>query len=307
MRGTTSKLGQRFLPLVLATGLSLLVNTKASAQSSFDPYRPESRNYNTSSFPTLPNNLALPGAARSAEEYLAPSGRTSRYNTFERFMNGDDDGVFGAERSGGSGRSDRRGGIGVPYYEAYRQNDRASQKPYVPNRESEKAFRDFEAERDRRYKLAMKEKNVVKRSKLLEDIAKMPLPRSSADRNADPNRMPKAKAAASGAAAGDRTRTAPAAAGIGATTGTKPGLSVSESMAAERLKNSSLGSVEHDGLLDSPATADPAGDSAARVRAPSTRGIDTRSNEARRRPNTTGTPARPPLPGERSSGRPAAR
>ncbi len=167
---------------IVAIGL-IAWDASAMAQSSFDPYRPESSSYDSSSYPTQPNNLALPNAAREANEYANnPRGPgSSRFNSFERYLNeGVDSEALSAPRRGPS--------AGVPYYNAYRRYDREYQRDYVPNRVADRAFSSDTARRERLYQAALRERDPVKRSKILRDYHQAVRTRPTPARSADPTR-----------------------------------------------------------------------------------------------------------------------
>jgi hypothetical protein len=178
MRSTMSQwLWRRAAVLMLGTFWVLGWVAESPAQNLFDPYQPDSANYSSSSFPTLPNNLALPGQAREASDYLRGSAN-SRYNTFERYLEGQE-GSFG----GGT-----RGGIGVPYFETARGTNQRYQRAYAPGAAAEREFYAYEAERERLYTAAMKERDPAKRAKLLRELSRMQRPREAANRNSQPRR-----------------------------------------------------------------------------------------------------------------------
>ncbi len=238
----------------------------ASGQSLIDPYQPDSAPYYTSSFPSLPNNLALPGQAREAGEYQRNVG-VSRYNTYDRYINDQDNRVDPISQRGRS-----VGGIGVPYYDAVRQNDGTFQRDFKPTRDADRNLLAYEAERTRRYTAAMKEKDPVKRAKLLKEVSRMQMPKQTPGRTTEPRspELPKAAAA--------------------------PPLSADEALAAEALS----------GMKSVIPEAGSAG-TGLRVRAPSPSIHDTRSANVRRLREKNAASDRPPLPSEtleRNSRRP---
>jgi hypothetical protein len=108
----------------------------ASGQSVFDPYQPESAPYYNYTTPSLPTNLALPGAAREAGAYQAlgmSPAPVSRYNSFGRFLEDYD--------SGGSARIT---GPGISYMDVPRGRGRGS----LPISKAEQNFYDSEAKRN---------------------------------------------------------------------------------------------------------------------------------------------------------------
>ena len=143
----------------------------APAQSSFDPYRPESAAYNAYVFPGLPNNLALPNQAREAADYnrLEQTGNLSRANSFGRYLDG-------LEKGGPNDDpfADRRRGpaIGVPYYRAERSADLDRRESATTARERDQAFFDDQGRRDRLYNQAMRERDPAKRARLLRELSK---------------------------------------------------------------------------------------------------------------------------------------
>jgi hypothetical protein len=108
----------------------------ASGQGVFDPYQPESAPYYNYTTPSLPTNLALPGAAREAGAYQAlgmSPAPVSRYNSFGRFLEDYD--------SSGSARIT---GPGISYMDVPRGRGRGS----LPISKAEQHFYDTEAQRN---------------------------------------------------------------------------------------------------------------------------------------------------------------
>jgi len=171
----------QILGLVLAVSCLFVWGKTSVGQSVFDPYQPDSSPYISSSFPTLPNNLALPGQAREASEYQNSTTGRSSGGAFDRFVNDDDSdfGSFGAQR---------RGGIGVPYFDVARQSDRTVRRDSPAVTKADKAFLAFEADKTRRYQNAMKQKDPAQRAKLLREVAQMQPPQSTSSRGAEPRK-----------------------------------------------------------------------------------------------------------------------
>ncbi len=173
MSSTTSRTLRPGYGLALAAlGLFSGANP-ASGQQTFDPYRPEQAPYNSSSFPSQPNNYALPNAAREASEYDATAAGAgtggSRFNTFDRYMSGSAGDLF----------SNRRAptGAGVPYYDSYRRLDSTFGRSYNPNSESDRNFNERPSEftrrateRDRLYKLYTRERDPARRAQLYREM-----------------------------------------------------------------------------------------------------------------------------------------
>ena len=110
----------------------------ASAQNVFNPYVPYNSQFYSYIVPSIPDNLAVPGAARGAMEYNSPSGGpVSRYNSFDRWAQ-----EYDAEIAG------RR--FPVPAAEATRARpDPTTDRSYV--READRRFQTLEDERTREY------------------------------------------------------------------------------------------------------------------------------------------------------------
>lgn len=248
MRGTTLTLGRWGKAFLLAGfGLIALGRGEVAAQSVFDPYLPYSGDYASSSFPSVPNNLALPGSARDVGDYNNPQGAISRYNTFQSYVNGVES---GAVRGGGlGGRASQPSG-----YEG----------GYVANREADREFARWEAERDRRYRMAMAEKDPARKAAMFKAIARMRPPTST--------RAPRAQTAT---AAAPRTMQ-PAE---------PPRVDRKEALAAEALKG-----IEG----AAPSTTN----SGTTVRLPATNSTDPRNNN--RRSGVSVPLNRPAMEGERN-------
>ena len=133
-------------------------STASRAQGVFDPYRSESRDYAAAVRPITPNNLALPGAAREAGGFSDSGGGGSRFNTFERDVDG---------------LGTRSIGIGSPYFDAYRGSSSPFYRPYVPGStpvgKGEVSAKQQQAYREL-YAAALREPDPVKRAQLLRGL-----------------------------------------------------------------------------------------------------------------------------------------
>ena len=212
---STSRSGRLQAFAFVIVGLGIAAGSgNAIGQNLVDPYQPFSSSYSSSSFPTLPNNLALPGQAREAGEYNR-SSTSSRYNTFDRYRDDGDEFQTGGSRRGS--------GIGVPYYQSARPASKTFQREYAPAVEADRKFYAYEVERDRRYAEAMKEKDPTKRAKLLREVARMQMPRGGVNRTSDPRRLPAPRSNPSASSTTPPSTTEPLA--PGARAGTRPAVS----------------------------------------------------------------------------------
>lgn len=120
-------------------------------------------------FPSVPNNLALPNQARFSTQ---ASGGGTRYNRFEQFR----DELNAIESSLDTGNASdplrRRSSIGVPYYQSFRQYDNAMGRNFSPGAKADAEFYQKQQDRNARYFEAMKERDPVKRARLLREIEK---------------------------------------------------------------------------------------------------------------------------------------
>jgi hypothetical protein len=146
----------------------------ASGQGVFDPYQPESAPYYNYTTPSLPTNLALPGAAREAGAYQAltnSAGPVSRYNSFSRFLEDYD--------SGGSARIT---GPGISYMDVPRGRGRGSlpvSKAEQLFLESEAKRSQLEADRSALYRKMMREQDPSRRAQIYREIQALTIPRSA--------------------------------------------------------------------------------------------------------------------------------
>ncbi len=172
------------LAAVAALGLVAAWAGAAPAQSVFNPYMPYNGDLYNYIVPTMPVNLALPGAAREAAafESIPPGGGLSRYNTFDRWLNDYESDVTRGRRTGSGGSTAR---------------DRDDPTRYIPNREADRGFfergerRDsvfateeanrarIARERDRYYAAAVRERDPARRAAYLKVVSALANPKTA--------------------------------------------------------------------------------------------------------------------------------
>lgn len=118
----------------------------AAGQNVFNPYMPYNSQYYSAIVPTIPNNLAMPGAAREAREYEAEARGSgiSRYNSFDRWA-----AEYDREVSGGVGGGRGGDARGLSYDPRRPDLSRDPNRAYVPNREADRKFQIAEDRRTR--------------------------------------------------------------------------------------------------------------------------------------------------------------
>lgn len=153
--------------LGLAAGLLYGIGTNAPAQHTPDPYNivGEYNNqyepYMYASYPTSPGSVPNQNRLNTPP----PASRTA--NSFQSFMESDDDSL--GER--GQPGATRRSGPGVPYYRAYQHLDDKPNRTYRPNSEIDDAFYSNQKQRDKKYFEALREQDPRKRAQMLRDYA----------------------------------------------------------------------------------------------------------------------------------------
>jgi hypothetical protein len=188
----------RTIPLtlaLLALGASPAI-VLAQSSSGMNPYGNSGyADYREFSNPIYGNNPALPGQSRLNNEPLITRPRP---NTYRQYAD-DDDGDFESNLA-------RRGSsAGVPYNEAYQRLNRQRSGVYKPNDSSKNdEYVQRMKKRDEDFAKALKEKDPVKRAKLLRDLnnesikssAAQSRPKTTATSRApNPNRAPNGSSA----------------------------------------------------------------------------------------------------------------
>lgn len=120
-------------------------------------------------FPSVPNNLALPNQARFSNQATAGGTRYNRFSQFRDELNAIESSI---DSAGTSDPLRRRPSMGVPYYQTFRQYDNAMGRTFSPGAEADARFYQKQQDRNSRYFEAMKERDPVKRAKLLREIEK---------------------------------------------------------------------------------------------------------------------------------------
>jgi hypothetical protein len=117
--------------------------------------------YREFSVPLYNNNPALPGQARLNREPLVTRPRANSYN---QFANDDDDDFE-------SSRARRGSSAGIPSNEAYQRLNRQYNRVYKPNDSTKNdEYVQRMKKRDEAFAKALKEKDPIKRAKLLRDL-----------------------------------------------------------------------------------------------------------------------------------------
>jgi hypothetical protein len=158
------RIGRSTLAVICILGS---LGTEVLAQAAFDPYYAGTGAYLDYTSPAYPTNLALPGRARQALNYerQAIFGNRASDTPWDRFVTDGYDDLFSNPRFGSS--SDRDfSRAGVPYYFSSNKN----RDSYVPNRKADREFNAVQKERERRYFEAIREKDPVKRARLLRRV-----------------------------------------------------------------------------------------------------------------------------------------
>ena len=147
---------------------------------SADPYLPYSYQYYNYTTPVMPNNLALPGAARDAAAYGAQGSSygMSRYNSFGRWMENYETDVSG-RRPGSAGASSR--------YDPRRPALRESDRRFVEREDrrnqdyfdQESVRARIAIERDRYYAAASREKDPTRRAAFLRFVKRLSDPKEA--------------------------------------------------------------------------------------------------------------------------------
>jgi len=157
-------LGVLGLSLAFALGQS----REARAQHTPDPYNIVGE-YNRQYEPYLYATQPSAGDMVSNEDRVGLNSGLRNANQFRDLADDPSEGALGDRAN--SGRS--TGGIGVPYYRAYRQYDEQLNRVYQPNKETDQLFRDSQRRRDESFfqtqRDLRKEKDPKKRAQLLRE------------------------------------------------------------------------------------------------------------------------------------------
>jgi len=154
----------RRLRLAIGTGLVILsvlpVTKNARAQLSADPYKPYNSQYEQYVYPSYPGDS---GVAPN-QSLLQGGGGGAR--SYQRFLEEEDE--MDRAAPGSSVTSSRRA-IGVPYYRAYRDYDRAYNRVYSPNKNADDKYLASRRSRDEVYSQYLAERDPKKKAQLLKE------------------------------------------------------------------------------------------------------------------------------------------
>ncbi len=163
---------------VAAVALGLVARPEsASGQNTFNPYMPYNSQYYSYVVPSIPNNVALPGAVRDLQQYGAEENgnfNSSRFNSFDRWAAEYDADVSGRRSGGTRGTSSGR-------------LDLSRDRAYAPVREAERKFQKHEEERDRiaiqrdnYFAAASRTKDPARKAAYLRVVARLADPKTAA-------------------------------------------------------------------------------------------------------------------------------
>ena len=161
-----SLISRRAAVLGLGWWLALGVASEARAQHSADPYKPYNADYDQYLYPSYPN-----GSGVSPNQALLemPSPRSTG-RSFQSYL---DDEPFDSESRGYGAPSTARRSLGVPYYRAYRQMDRAYKRVYVPNEDSDRGYEAARRARDEKYSDYLATPDPAERAKLRKEYEQL--------------------------------------------------------------------------------------------------------------------------------------
>ncbi|MDR3639416.1 MAG: hypothetical protein P4L84_36785 [Isosphaeraceae bacterium] len=152
------------LKLAVGVGLSVLsmlaLTRDASAQLSADPYKPYNAQYEQYIYPSYPTE----GGVAPNQSLLEGGGGGA--HAYQRFMEEEDEMDRAASNSS---VSPGRRGVGVPYYRAYRDYDKAYSRVYTPNKKADEAYLASRQTRDDLYSQYLKETDPKKKASLLKE------------------------------------------------------------------------------------------------------------------------------------------
>ncbi|WZO99741.1 hypothetical protein EP7_001353 [Isosphaeraceae bacterium EP7] len=154
-----------FGTLFSAAGLAATSGVALGQDHTADPYKPYNNQYQSFVYPSIPSNLALPGQARIYSDYLN-GAFSERARESELFR--DEENIFDRGTGGTSGTPGSY--VGVPYYRAFRQHDKAYGRSVSPNQGGDRQFQRDREQLAQRRQDASQEKDPRKRAELLKVI-----------------------------------------------------------------------------------------------------------------------------------------
>ncbi len=165
IRSTTSR---HAAVLGLGWLIALGAANAARAQHTADPYNPWNSQFEQYVYPSFPNGF---GVSPNQVLLQMPTTRsTSRQ--FQQYL-GEENDTFESDARGGSYSSASRRAVGVPYYRAYRQFDRAYKRVYTPNEEVDRGYETARQARDEKYSEYIATTNPKERTKLRKELEQL--------------------------------------------------------------------------------------------------------------------------------------
>lgn len=148
------------LGTILTILCTLSAGTSARGQLSADPYKPYNAEYEQYVYPSYPGELGV-----TPNQSLL-QGRGGSARSYQRFLEEEEE----MDRASSSfSTAPGRRGIGVPYYRAYRDYDKAYNRVYAPNKEADASYLANVRARDDLYARYLAAKDPKKRAALLKE------------------------------------------------------------------------------------------------------------------------------------------